>query len=45
MDVNTYRIVSTTVWTLRAKKLPQFFDIIVQNSRNSRLELAKAKII
>ena len=27
--------------TLQAKKLPQVFDIIVQNSRNSRLEQAK----
>ena len=35
MHVNTWRIVSTTVWTLQVKKIPLFFDI-VQSSRNSR---------
>ena len=41
MNVNTYRIVSTTVWTLQAKKVTIIFFIIVQNSRNSRLKVAK----
>ena len=34
-------IISTTVRTHRAKKLPYLYDIIVQNSRYSRLEQAK----
>ena len=41
MNANTYRIVSTIVWTLQARQLPYFFDIIVQNSENSHLEQAK----
>ena len=30
-----------TVWTLQVKKLPKFFDIIVQNSINLRFKQAK----
>ena len=41
MNAYTYRVVSTTVWTLQVKKLPKFFDIIVQNIRNSRFKQAK----
>ena len=41
MNVKTSKIVSTTVLTLQAKHLPYIFDIIIQNSRNSRWELAK----
>ena len=41
MNVYTYRVASTTVWTLQVKKIPKLFDIIVQNSRNSRFKQAK----
>ena len=42
MNVNTWRIVSITVLTLQAKNYPdKFFDIIVQNSKNIRLEQDK----
>ena len=41
MKINTWRSVSTTVLTLQAKTYPNYFDNIVQNSRNPRPEQAK----
>ena len=41
MNVNAQRIVSATVLTFQAKTITLIFDIIVRNSRNSRLEQAK----
>ena len=40
MNLNTYRIIFTAVLTLPAK-ITIIFEIIVQNSKTSRLEQAK----